>query len=156
MRIDVVGDAHPSFDARAAADAFERHFADTPLADIVATAVVSLSFVDEARIRELNVSYRDIDEATDVLSFPLFEEEGKFVPPIGWDEVPLGDVVVAPAFVEREASESGRSFERELRVVICHGVLHLMGYDHDTDERRDEMWTAQDAIADACAAIIRS
>lgn len=156
MRIDVVGEAHPSFDARAAASAFEDHFAETPLAQIVKSSIVSLSFVDEADIRELNATYRRIDEATDVLSFPLFEEEGKFVPPVGWDEVPLGDVVVAPTFVEREAGESGRSFERELRVVICHGVLHLMGYDHDTDERKDEMWTAQDAIADACAAIMRS
>lgn len=149
MRIDVVGDAPCGFDASAAARAIDEFFEPTFLSGVSASGSVSLSFTSEDEIRALNEQYRDMDEPTDVLSFPLFEEGGLFVPPIGWEEVPLGDVVVAPAFVRREADEAGRPFERELAVVVFHGVLHLLGYDHDTDDRREEMWRAQDAIADA-------
>ena len=117
---------------------------------------VALSFVDDVEIGALNASYRQIDEPTDVLSFPLWEEGGVFSPPTGWDVLPLGDVVVSPAFVEREARAKGSDYSADLALVIVHGALHLVGYDHDTDERQTEMWSAQEHIAEEYAKLMKS
>ena len=116
---------------------------------------VALSFVTDEDIRALNARYRRIDETTDVLSFPLWEEEGAFTPPTGWSELPLGDVVVSPAYVERTARESGSDCAANLVLVVVHGALHLVGYDHDTDERQREMWDAQERIVAQYADVMR-
>ncbi len=109
---------------------------------------VSLSFVGGDEIRALNASYREIDEPTDVLSFPLWEEEGRFNPPDGWDELPLGDVVVASDFVRECAHRARRDFVAEMVLMIVHGTLHLVGFDHDTPARTAEMWRVQDDLRD--------
>jgi probable rRNA maturation factor len=109
------------------------------------SASVALSFVSDGEIRALNARYRGIDEETDVLSFPLWEEDGRFAPP-PWEEIPLGDVVVSPDFVRRNAESENISYNDEMARMIAHGVLHLAGYDHDTDERRREMWALQESI----------
>lgn len=107
---------------------------------------VSLSFIDEEGIRTLNKQYRNIDESTDVLSFPLWEEAGVFLPPEGWPELPLGDVIVSPPCVRENAKNQEVDYNNEIVLVIVHGVLHLIGYDHDTEERKTGMWREQEAL----------
>lgn len=111
-------------------------------------AVVALSFVSDEEMRDLNFRYRLINETTDVLSFPLWEENASFSPPDGWDKLPLGDVVISPEFVKRSAIQAGTGIAGEMVLTVVHGTLHLFGYDHDTDEAREEMWAAQECIRD--------
>ena len=91
---------------------------------------VSVTFTDNEKIRVLNRRFRQIDRATDVLSFPLFED-GSDLP--GVDKM-LGDVVLSLERAREQAEEFGHSFEREVAVLTVHSVLHLLGYDHETSE----------------------
>ena len=97
---------------------------------------LSLSFVDEDEIADLHKRYMGEDGPTDVLSFPLgdddLDEQGVRV---------LGDVVVCPAIAARNAPHDP---EAELRLLVVHGVLHLLGYDHEDDDERSEMWARQE------------
>ena len=121
----------------------------TPLlGDIRASADVTCVTDDE--MRELNARYRGFDEVTDVLSFPLWEHDGRFVPPRDWDELPLGDVVISPDFVRAYAAKENIGYNYEMARIIVHGVLHLVGYDHDTEERRRSMWKLQESIVESC------
>jgi len=81
----------------------------------------TIAFVSDKRIRELNRQFRGIDKATDVLSFPAEEEAN------------LGDVAVSVETAAVQAKENGLSFEDEISQLILHGLLHLCGYDHETD-----------------------
>jgi probable rRNA maturation factor len=94
---------------------------------------VSLSLVDEDEMADLHRRYMDEDGPTDVLSFPMDEPDG--------DVHVLGDVVIAPAVAARNnpADPDG-----ELRLLVVHGVLHLLGYDHERDAERAEMWARQE------------
>lgn len=93
---------------------------------------VSISFVDNAEIKELNKMYREIDESTDVLSFPM--DEDMLVP------VPLlGDIIISMETAMDQANEFGHSLEREICYLIAHSMFHLMGYDHMTEEEKIEM-----------------
>jgi probable rRNA maturation factor len=85
-------------------------------------AEITLRLVDTEEGRELNRIYRDKDYATNVLTFPLN------------DEPLMGDIVLCAPVVEREASEQGKSVEAHYAHLVVHGVLHLQGYDHETDE----------------------
>ena len=87
---------------------------------------LSVLIVDDAKIRQLNHQYRDIDTATDVLSFPQNDEEdAEFISKI------LGDVVISVETAERQAVEHQFSLEQELVLLLIHGTLHLLGYDHE-------------------------
>ncbi len=114
-----------------------------------APAEVSVTFVDNETIRELNRDYRGKDSATDVLSFPLCEEEDDFVmPPMsdgdgeadedGEAPVALGDIVISVERAKAQAEEYGHSFERELAFLAVHSTLHLLGYDHERSEEEDK------------------
>lgn len=98
---------------------------------------VSITFCDDEKIRELNKKFRNIDKATDVLSFPLFDEDGLdgFVPEM---ECMLGDIVISLERARAQAEEFGHSYEREAAFLAVHSVLHLLGYDHETGEE-DEL-----------------
>ncbi|MCX7828927.1 MAG: rRNA maturation RNase YbeY [Thermanaerothrix sp.] len=113
------------------------------LPSLVSKVEVGVTFVEDEQMIELNLKYRGIDSVTDVLSFPLWEEGGVFVPP-NWQVLPLGDVVVCPGAVE---SLDG-SFTKGLLLVIHHGFLHLLGYDHVEDEEREVMWRLQDELVE--------
>ena len=86
---------------------------------------LAIALVSDARMRTLNRSYRRKDYATDVLSFP--PEEPTPEPGAGV----LGDLVIATGVATRQAREAGHSYQTELRVLALHGLLHLLGYDHD-------------------------
>lgn len=104
----------------------------------------SLTFVDDTAIRTFNREYRGYDKATDVLAFSQLEGDPEFAMP---EEIQiLGDVVVAVPTAQRQAAERGHAFEAELALLITHGLLHLLGEDHDTPERKAAMWARQDAV----------
>ena len=94
---------------------------------------VSLTFCDDEKIRELNNKFRGIDKATDVLSFPLFDDETPdyIVPEI---DCMLGDIVISLERARAQAEEFGHSYERETAFLAVHSILHLLGYDHETGE----------------------
>ena len=93
---------------------------------------VSVSFVGDEEIRDLNRDYRGVDKSTDVLSFPM-DDEFIIVSRI------LGDVIINTRRVMEQAEELGHSNERELSYLIVHSILHLLGYDHMEDEDKREM-----------------
>ena len=96
---------------------------------------VSVSFVDNAGIWELNKKFRGIDRPTDVLSFPLFDYEGESEePPVDELMGMLGDIVLSLEQAKAQAEEYGHSFEREVAFLTVHSMLHLLGYDHETGE----------------------
>ena len=83
----------------------------------------TIAFVSDKRIRELNRQFRGIDKATDVLSFPAD----------GPDESNLGDIAISAETAATQGKENGLSFDGEIAQLILHGLLHLSGYDHETD-----------------------
>jgi len=87
---------------------------------------VSLSLVGEAKIRKLNKKYRDKNEVTDVLSFPLEESRLK-----KHDILPLGDIFICLPFAVKESKRQDVGLEKELAWLTAHGFLHLLGYDHE-------------------------
>ena len=93
---------------------------------------VSVSFVGDEEIRNLNRDYRGVDKSTDVLSFPI-DDEFIIVSRI------LGDVIINTRRVMEQAEELGHSNERELSYLTVHSILHLLGYDHMEDEDKKEM-----------------
>lgn len=97
-----------------------------------ARGVVSVALVSDARLRALNRDYRSKDYATDVLSFPGSVEAGS---PRARDSSPhLGDIVIATGVARRQARAAGHSERTELRILALHGLLHLIGYDHEADD----------------------
>ena len=98
---------------------------------------VSLTFTDNAGIRELNSKFRQIDRETDVLSFPLFDYEGEADEPV-LDEIRnnLGDIVISLEKAQAQAEEYGHSYEREVAFLCVHSMLHLLGYDHETCDEK--------------------
>lgn len=122
-------------------------------------AEVNLTLVDNEEIHRINREYRQIDRPTDVLSFPLlsYETAGDFSgledeayenfnPDTG--EILLGDIVISVEKVIEQAKSYGHSQKREYAFLILHSVLHLLGYDHMTDEERIVMETKQNEILD--------
>ncbi|GFN22511.1 rRNA maturation RNase YbeY [Thermanaeromonas sp. C210] len=110
-------------------------------------AEVSVTLVDDAEIRRLNRMYRGVDAPTDVLSFPLQDEE-EVEPPIKGEEgeLLLGDILISLETAARQAAAYGHSLEREVGFLALHGFLHLLGYDHDTPEREEIMFRRQEEI----------
>jgi probable rRNA maturation factor len=91
-------------------------------------AELSLLFVNHDRMQELNRTYRGVDEPTDVLSFPQYESYRDYP---GKGEYPIGDIVINPHRAEEQAKEAGHSLKQELRILLVHGIVHLMGMDHE-------------------------
>ncbi len=100
---------------------------------------VSLSFVSNEEIKKLNKMYRDVDKETDVLSFPLFDDEEG-------DLIMLGDIVVSTEKIKEQAEELGHSLEREMMYLVAHSTLHLLGYDHMDEEEQEEMRQAEKEV----------
>ncbi|MBB5324753.1 putative rRNA maturation factor [Anoxybacillus tepidamans] len=110
-------------------------------------AEVSISFVDNEQIRLINRDYRGKDQPTDVISFAL-EELGEGEVEIIGVNMPLvlGDIVISVPKAKEQAEEYGHSFMRELGFLAVHGFLHLLGYDHETEEEEKEMFSKQEQI----------
>jgi probable rRNA maturation factor len=98
-----------------------------------AKGLVSVAFVDEQEMAELNKLYRGIASPTDVLSFGQGDESVEWPDPTRGRDPELGEVVLCPAVVARYAGEEGGDPGTQMGWAILHGVLHLLGYDHETD-----------------------
>jgi probable rRNA maturation factor len=103
----------------------------------VGDAEIAVMLTDDAGIRTLNNNWRGIDKPTNVLSFPALQPTG----PVGEDDPPrmLGDIAIAYETMRREADEAQKPFEHHLSHLTVHGFLHLIGYDHETDDEAGEM-----------------
>jgi len=103
-----------------------------------ACGAVTIAFVSDAAMRRLNRRFAGKNTATDVLSFPAFAHGEARLHPRATAGRPapgrfLGDIVIAAGVARRQAREAGHSYAREVRVLALHGLLHLLGYDHETD-----------------------
>jgi len=106
---------------------------------------LGIVITDNENIHRINKEYRNIDEPTDVISFALLEGEGDFVMPPD-DTLHLGEVVISYPRAVEQAKEQKHSTERELAWLVVHGVLHLLGHDHETDADRAAMQTIENDI----------
>ncbi len=98
---------------------------------------VAVALVSDRRMRTLNRTFRGVDRVTDVLSFPAFAEATAGRPAAAGsaaDRQFLGDIVIATGVATRQAAAAGHAFGTELRVLALHGLLHLLGYDHEADD----------------------
>ena len=110
---------------------------------------ITITLTNPETIKEINREYRNIDNATDVLSFPMFEKdelEEKLNNNFFKHEEILGDIVISIQKVEEQAEEYGHSFERELSYMVVHGFYHLMGYDHIKEEDKEKMRPKEEKI----------
>lgn len=106
---------------------------------------VSVVLADDEYIHQLNRQYRGKDCPTDVLSFALNEgEEPEILD--GPEEILLGDIIISLETAARQAEEYGHSLERELAYLTVHGILHLLGYDHMTEDEKKEMRQEEEYI----------
>ena len=113
---------------------------------------VNVNVTDDAGIHEVNLTMRDVDRPTDVLSFPMFDlvpgelpDETDADPATGL--IPLGDMCLSMERVKAQAKEFGHSDRRELAYLVVHSVLHLLGYDHlDEGEEKAKMRAREEAI----------
>lgn len=110
---------------------------------------VSITFVSNERIQEINRDYRDKDQPTDVISFAM-EELGEGEIEINGVNMPrvLGDIIISVSKAHEQANDYGHPFTRELGFLALHGFLHLLGYDHMTAEDEKEMFGLQKDILD--------
>ncbi|MDQ0858337.1 putative rRNA maturation factor [Bacillus sp. V2I10] len=113
-------------------------------------AELSVTFVDNEKIKEINRDYRSKDQVTDVISFAMEEQGEGEVSIVGVDMPPvLGDIIISVPRASEQAEEYGHSFTRELGFLAVHGLLHLLGYDHMTEEDEKKMFGKQKEILDA-------
>lgn len=101
---------------------------------------VSVSFVDNEEIRVLNKEYRNIDMATDVLSFPMDQEFN--IPGVTL----LGDIIISLEKAKEQAEEFSHSLDREISYLLAHSIYHLLGYDHIEEEEKKEMREKEKSI----------
>lgn len=98
---------------------------------------MTVAITDNDAVADLNRRFRGVDAPTDVLSFPMDSMPG---------DVPyLGDLVIAYPYAKAQAEREGHGLSDSLALLVVHGTLHLLGYDHDTPERKAEMWAAQES-----------
>jgi probable rRNA maturation factor len=141
LRVDVVATSVPPGLSRRSRDAATAGLGQW-LADVAparARGHVTVAVVSDAHVRALNLRYRGKNSTTDVLSFPAepwgqTRHREKFT--MQGPTPPLGDVVIAAGVARRQAKAAGHALRTELRVLALHGLLHLLGYDHETDNGR--------------------
>ena len=111
---------------------------------------ISITIVDEEEIKDINREHRNIDKVTDVLSFPVVNLlDGRSEKNAGdyyEDKLILGDVVLCAKRAKEQSIDFGHSYERELGYLTCHSILHLIGYDHETDSEREVMRQKEEAV----------
>lgn len=110
---------------------------------------ITVTLTNPENIRKINKEYRNIDRATDVLSFPMFEKDEleEKIEKKDYEHIDvLGDLVISIEKVQEQAKEYGHSFERELSYMLVHGFYHLMGYDHIKEEDKKKMRPKEEKI----------
>jgi probable rRNA maturation factor len=120
-------------------------------AGISSQVELGLVIAGDETVHELNRSYRSVDRTTDVISFALSERKEKtesFVTPPD-DVLHLGEVIISYPQTKRQAEEQHHPLERELALLVAHGVLHLLGYDHALPEQEKKMKAMESRVLDA-------
>lgn len=114
------------------------------------SSAISLVIADDDTLRLLNLEFRGLDETTDVLAFPL-EESGRdqgpaagVFPDFPGEAAPMGEIVISYPQAKRQARQAKKPLRSELALLVVHGVLHLLGYDHAEPEEERVMWARQD------------
>lgn len=107
---------------------------------------LTIFVTDDSNIQHLNLQYRNIDAPTDVLAFPA-----DYIDPDTGHQY-LGDITISFERASNQAQSSHNSVEEELQLLVVHGVLHLLGFDHDQTDKKDEMWSAQYQILNTLGA----
>ncbi len=107
-------------------------------------SIFSIIFIDNEQIKEINATYRGIDRETDVISFALEDVKDDF--PL--ETRVLGDIYISIPKMQEQAKSYGHSEKRELSFLTVHGLLHLLGYDHQTKEEEERMFGLQKEILD--------
>ena len=105
---------------------------------------LSIIFVDDQMIKVINRDYRQLDKATDVISFAALDNAQSFE--LEQAEIELGDIFISIEAIERQALEYQHSIQREASFLFTHGLLHLLGYDHQKKADEDVMFSLQDTI----------
>ncbi|WP_244636734.1 rRNA maturation RNase YbeY [Limoniibacter endophyticus] len=132
--VEAGGWPQPSELARWLRDALDATIAEINLTSEAQPSELSLVFTDDTSIHALNRDWRNKDKPTNVLSFPAFDiAPGDTLPPL------LGDIIIAYETVTREAALEEKPFEHHLTHLMVHGFLHLLGYDHETEQEAEEM-----------------
>jgi probable rRNA maturation factor len=108
---------------------------------------LSVVITDDEAVRELNRQFRGVDAPTDVLAFGSGEEDDFVMAP--GEPAYLGDIIISYPRAVIQAEEYGHSIDRELALLIVHGALHLLGYDHVDEAERTEMWDRQNEILES-------
>ena len=101
---------------------------------------LNLTFINDKEMQELHIKWMDLPGSTDVLSFPMD------MPESGDDPVTLGDIVISPRFAEDQATKAGHSINHEIFILATHGLLHILGYDHEDIEDESVMFALQETI----------
>ena len=147
MMLDVATEADEDWDsskgwaelARAAAEAAIAESAFPQLAQAKRTVEISVRLTGDDEVRALNAQWRGKDKATNVLSFPMAEEDDLEAAVEGGPELLLGDIVLASGVCAIEAADKGVPLESHAAHLMVHGTLHLLGYDHKDDESASDM-----------------
>ncbi len=148
FEIDVQNDSGYPLDSTRLVDAAARTLAQfrqqrPDAADAVGLAL-TIVLTNDAEITTLNRQFRGVDAPTDVLSFPSDE------PPMDDDEpLYVGDLIIAYPYAKAQADALKHAVADSFALLVVHGTLHLLGFDHDSDDRRAAMWAAQAAVLDA-------
>ena len=102
---------------------------------------LTLAFINDSEMEELHKKWMDLPGTTDVMSFPMDEMKPN-------DPEPgiLGDIVISPLVARAQAEKAGHSFEHEVKILAAHGLLHLLGYDHQEPEEERTMFTLQEDL----------
>ncbi len=100
---------------------------------------LNLTFIDDKEMEELHIKWMDLPGSTDVLSFPMDTPENG-------EAVTLGDIVISPRFAEDQAVKAGHSTNHEIFILATHGLLHILGYDHEDLDDEKVMFALQEAI----------
>ncbi|RUS31997.1 hypothetical protein BC938DRAFT_476533 [Jimgerdemannia flammicorona] len=99
-------------------------------------------------VRKLNAEFRGLDRPTDILSFPFHQaiRPGVLPAPVTDDDRNLGDMFIAMPFVQRYCGYEGETLEKRLPVLFCHGIFHMLGYDHQTDSEYEKMREKEEGV----------
>jgi probable rRNA maturation factor len=102
---------------------------------------LTLAFINDAEMEELHIKWMDLPGSTDVMSFPMDE-----LKPNDPEPGILGDIVISPVFARAQAEKAGHSFEHEVKILAVHGLLHLLGYDHQELDEEKVMFALQEDL----------
>ena len=146
MEIELSIKADPAFRRKVHQERLNRIVSQALLRERIAEPVtLGLLITDDEGIKGLNLRYRGQDKETDVLAFGMEDDQDTFISPPSFPSH-LGDLVVSYPRAVAQAEEYGHSVEEELYRLVVHGLLHLLGYDDQSDEEQQRMWDRQETI----------